>query len=132
MTVTAASPEGQNDRKAPGPPGSPSSKSVSFACPHCRSPAKVRSSKPVTPLVKDFWLHCQNVMCGATFKGQIELVAEISPPAVRNPRIRLRSAAQPFTADMIAPAELKRPHRALPKPANDIAANDDMGGAGLG
>jgi hypothetical protein len=94
---------------------------LSIHCPHCAAVARVRSSRAVSPTFKQLNLQCENVECGATYGGVLEILHEIAPPAVRNLEIQLRSV--PVRA------------RALPVPANDggpevppaIAANDDDG-----
>lgn len=53
-------------------------------CPHCESPATIRSSEEVTILHRDLWLICTNADCGHSWKAQLSFVHSISLPA--NPR----------------------------------------------
>lgn len=50
-------------------------------CPHCSSPAFIRSSKQLSKLVKEATCQCTNVVCGHTFIVAVEVVRTISPPA---------------------------------------------------
>lgn len=62
-------------------------------CPHCEAPAKVRSSKTLTPLYRELRFQCSNVdgdnPCGHTFIASFEITRTIVPSARPNPRIRL-------------------------------------------
>lgn len=93
----------------------------SINCPHCAHPARVRSSRAVTPTFRQLQLQCQNVECGATYGAVLEIVHEIAPPAARNPEIHLRSVPVRTRA-----APLPADHRG-PEVPPARAANDDDG-----
>lgn len=59
-------------------------------CPHCKSSAKIRTSRNVSDLTKDLYCQCENVMCGHTFVAQIEAVRTISPSATPDPLVELQ------------------------------------------
>ncbi len=56
-------------------------------CPHCSSPAFIRSSKQLSKLVKEATCQCTNVVCGHTFIVAVEVVRTISPPAFPDPLV---------------------------------------------
>jgi len=64
----------------------------SVRCPHCRRPARIRSSRAMTPLVRQLYLACTNVECGHTFGADIEITHTISPSACPAPDVHLRLA----------------------------------------
>jgi len=58
-------------------------------CPHCNSPAIVRSSYSLTNLLRASLLQCKNVVCGHTFSAYTEIVKTISPSSCPNPFVDL-------------------------------------------
>ena len=62
---------------------------LSIACPHCRSRARVRTSREETPLVRNASLQCTNVECGHTFAAQLQITHTIAPSRLPNPAIIL-------------------------------------------
>lgn len=62
---------------------------IQTKCPHCRAPAKVRSSKELTPLFKELRLQCTDLECGHTFVASLTIDRTIAPSARPNPSIRL-------------------------------------------
>jgi len=56
-------------------------------CPHCGSPAFIRSSKQLSKLVKEAACQCANVVCGHTFIVAVEVVRTISPSAFPDPLV---------------------------------------------
>ena len=58
-------------------------------CPHCHGPARVRTSELPHPLMKKLTYQCQNVACGHTFVGHLEITHTLSPSATPNPAIDL-------------------------------------------
>lgn len=63
-------------------------------CPHCNSPATIRTSEAITPTVKDLYLICLNPDCGHTWKAQLSGVYTLSPSAIPNPEISLPMAPE--------------------------------------
>ena len=81
---------------------------LAFTCPHCDTPARVRTAKPVTPIIRDLYYECTNFECRYTFVAQISLVHTLRPSFRPRPGLHIP----------VSPAF---------KPANDIApwaAND--------
>ncbi len=81
---------------------------LSIRCPHCKSKATTRSSREITPIYREVYLACQNILCGHTYKAAISVVSTISPSAIPDPAI------------CIPLAEMTRARGLL-----GLAANDD-------
>lgn len=61
-------------------------------CPHCKlTNLQIRSSVYEHALLKTLFLQCRNVLCGFTCRGNIEITHEISPSAMPNPEVKLRT-----------------------------------------
>ncbi|WP_407504210.1 ogr/Delta-like zinc finger family protein [Acinetobacter baumannii] len=60
-----------------------------YKCPHCGEPFAIRSSDALNPLLRMFQAQCQNLNCGFTAQGYMELKFQLSPPAHPNPEINL-------------------------------------------
>lgn len=56
-------------------------------CPHCRAPARIRSSKPVSEISRELKLQCQNVECAHTWVAVVEAVRTIAPSMTPNPKV---------------------------------------------
>lgn len=56
-------------------------------CPHCDSKLKIRSSNREHPLIKSIYGQCQNLECGATYKGIQEWTVQLSPSALPHSNI---------------------------------------------
>ncbi len=82
---------------------------LSIRCPHCKAKAATRSSREITPIYREVYLACSNVLCGHTYKASIAVVSTISPSAIPDPAIAI-----PF-------AEITRARGLL-----GVAANDDV------
>lgn len=52
-----------------------------FRCPHCQSRAAIRTSREVSPLLRELLMACQDAECGHTFIVHAEAVRTISPSA---------------------------------------------------
>ena len=88
-------------------------------CAHCAAKAAVRTSREISPIYREIYLQCTNIVCGHTFKASFSVVCTISPSAIPDPRVNL-----PIVS-------------AKPRPANDdnlSPANDveDPGSRGIG
>lgn len=82
-------------------------------CPHCRRPARVRSSEQVTALVREVRYRCDNDACACQFLAQIEIIRMVQPSLRPAPSIML-------------PSGQRRPaNDGGPLPVND-PANDDV------
>ena len=62
---------------------------LTLRCPHCREWGKIRSSRPVTPLVTDLHVACSDIECGHTFAAQLSILRTISPSSSPNPAVVL-------------------------------------------
>lgn len=61
-------------------------------CPHCKAAnLQIRSSIQEHILLKTLFLQCRNVLCGFTGRGNIEITHEISPSAVPDCNVKLRT-----------------------------------------
>lgn len=88
-------------------------------CPHCKTKARVRTSKQVTGQHRDIYYQCINLFCGHTFKASLAYEYGIVPSNIPNPKVDLplrpvsrqdvleamrpRDAAQPDMFDRGAP-----------------------------
>ena len=73
--------------------------SATIACPHCRSRARVRTSREVTRTYRQLQLECSNIECGHTFAAELTVTHTISPSACPDPEIHLRQAPPRNTAN---------------------------------
>lgn len=62
---------------------------LSINCPHCGTKAQARSTRVLTPLVKNAFFQCPNVECGHTFSAQLAITHTIASSACPNPEIAL-------------------------------------------
>lgn len=65
--------------------------SNALRCPHCASGLRSRSTRPVTPLVRQLYMQCVNEDCGATFGADLTITHMISPGAKPNPAVQMRT-----------------------------------------
>lgn len=63
-------------------------------CPHCESPARIRTSEEVTILHRDIIFICNNSECGHSWKAQMSFVHSIAVPS--NPRPGLDLPVSPL------------------------------------
>lgn len=62
---------------------------LSIRCPHCKSKAATRSSREITPIYREVYFGCNNVLCGHTYKAGISIVSTISPSAIPDPAVSI-------------------------------------------
>ena len=86
-----------------------------ISCPHCASPTRARTTRLVLPTVREIYLQCTNIRCGATFGARLELTHQIVASACPNPDVFLRKTAPRYAA--VAPVPIGG--REVPRPAND-------------
>lgn len=60
-----------------------------FQCPHCKSKATIRTSRPISPLLRELYFQCHDVECGHTFSAFLEVRETISPSAKPDPLVHL-------------------------------------------
>jgi hypothetical protein len=58
-------------------------------CPHCGHKSRIRSSTQITPIYRDIYYLCQNIVCGFSWKASLTLVHGISPSACPRPELDL-------------------------------------------
>jgi hypothetical protein len=58
-------------------------------CPHCRGPAKIRSSESITPLYRVLYFQCLDITCGHTYRAELTILETLVPSARPNPAIKL-------------------------------------------
>lgn len=56
-------------------------------CPHCQSPATIRTSRALSESVQEHSLQCTNVECGHTWVAHTSPVRTIAPSMMPNPRV---------------------------------------------
>lgn len=83
----------QPARRGAGPRAGQGAPRMAVQCPHCLNLAQLRTSKVLTPLVKELRFQCMDVECGHTFVASLTIDRTICPSARPNPRIQLRMAS---------------------------------------
>ena len=58
-------------------------------CPDCGTALRVRNSVGMHELIREVYMECTNICCGATFRGNLEITHRLSPPSITNPCIKL-------------------------------------------
>lgn len=76
-----------------------------------------RTSRGVTPLYREVYFQCTEVMCGGTYVAELTIIRTISPPARPKPGIIL---------PMVAPKPLYARKGEQPAAANDDSPADDQ------
>lgn len=67
-------------------------------CPNCGESIRIRNSVAMHPLLRTTYMQCVNVVCGATYRGQVEITHLMSPSGMPNPTVNLP----------LAPASIRR------------------------
>ncbi len=63
----------------------------SMACPHCREPSQIRTSREVSPTLREIYYACRDTVgCGHTFRAELAVTLTLSPSARPDPRVQLR------------------------------------------
>jgi len=62
---------------------------MKMRCPHCESPAHVRTSREISSLTRESYYACSNTACGHVFAAVTEINRTVSPSAIPNPEVRL-------------------------------------------
>lgn len=50
-------------------------------CPNCGEAARIRHSVKITSTTAEYYMQCQNIACGMTWKSQMDVIHIISPSA---------------------------------------------------
>lgn len=62
---------------------------IGRACPHCKGPSIIRSSKQISAMYSEQLRHCENPLCGHVWVDGIESLRTLSPSAIPDPQIRI-------------------------------------------
>ena len=62
---------------------------IMYRCPHCKAKAQVRTSKEITPILREISYSCPDPECGHTFVVHAEAVRTLSPSAKPDPLVYL-------------------------------------------
>ncbi|MGD8174812.1 ogr/Delta-like zinc finger family protein [Marinimicrobium sp. ARAG 43.8] len=85
-------------------------------CPFCGEAARIRTSRPITPLYRDGIVECQNIEhCGWRGRYSVELLATLTPSAKSD---STTPAPLPETPYLLPDAAVALPVRARPKTKN--------------
>lgn len=68
-------------------PGEPSVGEM--PCPHCRAGSFRRSSRMITPMLREVFYACRNIACGHTWKASLIFEYSLSPSAIPDPGLNL-------------------------------------------
>ncbi len=60
-----------------------------FLCPHCRTRALIRSSRELSPMLREITKACQAAECGHTYVVPAEIARTLSPSAKPDPDVFL-------------------------------------------
>lgn len=72
---------------------------MKLTCPHCSHKSKIRTSREVTSTTREFYVQCENVQCGHTWKAVMSAVNTLVPSACPNPRVYLPSRLKAVLLD---------------------------------
>lgn len=86
--LTPAEYQAHLDNIACGEPGN-----MLFKCPHCRSIARVRTSRELSELMREAYFQCSNIVCGHVFKTYVEVVETVSPSSQPDPEMARQIAS---------------------------------------
>ena len=59
-------------------------------CPHCNRAAQLRSSNALTPMIRESFMACRNVVCGHTFVVMSSIDRTLSPSAIPRADVDLK------------------------------------------
>ncbi|MDR2506617.1 MAG: ogr/Delta-like zinc finger family protein [Candidatus Accumulibacter sp.] len=65
-----------------------------ITCPHCGRPAKVRTSRAMSPITREAYVQCENIDCCHVFRVFVSAIATIVPSIRPNPAVYLRPSAR--------------------------------------
>lgn len=60
-----------------------------YSCPHCKTRARCRTSRPLSALTQELYLQCINVECGHTWKSLMSAVHTLVPSQTPDPTVFL-------------------------------------------
>lgn len=94
------------------------SRVVTMHCPHCRSRARVRTSKEVSLTMREVTYVCTNNACGHVWVATLEVARTLSPSSTPNLSIRI-----PLSTHIERKSLIKQ----LEEPQSDFFAVPDTG-----
>ena len=62
---------------------------IMYRCPHCKTRALARTSKEISPILRELYYVCPDPECGHTFVVHAEAVRTLSPSAKPDPLVYL-------------------------------------------
>ena len=80
-------------RPALAPNAAPQKSRMRTPCPHCGSPARIRSSRSVTPIYSEVRFECSNEGCGHVWLASLGVLHTLYPSASPNPEVHIPFAA---------------------------------------
>ena len=63
-----------------------------LSCPHCGNALRTRSTRLIAPTVRQLYLQCVDLDCGAVFGADLTITHAISPSGRPNPAVHLRTS----------------------------------------
>lgn len=67
---------------------------LTFFCPHCKGKTKTRTSRGLSPTLRELIYQCDDPECGYSFVVQAEAVRTLSPSGKPDPSINLPQSLQ--------------------------------------
>ena len=74
---------------------------ITIKCPHCKARAVARTSRELSPTMREIVYACDDPECGHTFVAQLEAVRTLSPSAKPRKNILLPISAEVRAAVMM-------------------------------
>ncbi|MGH8078048.1 MAG: ogr/Delta-like zinc finger family protein [Lysobacter sp.] len=65
------------------------SRAPAMSCPHCKHPAEIRTSTPLSALYREVTYVCRNTQCGHVFVAGLEAIRTLSLSSIPDPEIHL-------------------------------------------
>lgn len=62
---------------------------IMYRCPHCKTRAHTRTSKEISPILRELYYQCPDPECGHSFVVHAEAVRTLSPSAKPDPLVYL-------------------------------------------
>ncbi len=82
---------------------------LTFFCPHCKGKTKTRTSRGLSPTLRELTYQCDDPECGYSFVVQAEAVRTLSPSGKPNPAVNLPQSPHALA---MAQAQADKPPRA--------------------
>lgn len=79
------------------------SRAPAMKCPHCLAHAWARTSRELSPLLREIYYQCTDVECGHTWVSRLEATRTLSPSGKENPAVSACLPASQWVPSMGAP-----------------------------